>query len=97
MNLQVGLSEIRQATQKDTFLVSVLATATFFEAYFEQDAPADLANYIVESFSPASIKKQLDDPDSTFFIICIDGHPVGFAKLISGSTDPSIENKRRSS
>ncbi len=94
MNVQSGLIEIRQAAPEDTFLVSVLATVTFFEAYFEQDAPKDLANYIVESFSPANIEKQLDDPGSTFFIISIDGHAVGFAKLISGSTDPSIEKER---
>ncbi len=94
MNVKSGLIEIKKATEKDTYLVSVLATVTFFEAYFEQDAPADLANYIVESFSPASIKEQLNDPNSTFFIISIDSHAVGFAKLISGSTDPSTENKK---
>ena len=86
--------EIRPATIDDTNLISVLATTTFYEAYFEQDDPADLAEYIVGSFSPASIEEQLQDPGSFFFVIGLEGYAVGFAKLVSGFPDPSIETEK---
>ncbi len=82
--------EIRRARAPDARLICVLATATFYEAYFEQDDPADLADYIVESFEIESVRRQLEDPDSSFYILFADGFAVGYAKLIDGSRDPSI-------
>lgn len=72
---------IRKAGAGDAPLIAILATVTFFEAYFEQDDPPDLANYLVESFSPEVVAKDLADPDSFFFITYRSGKAVGYAKL----------------
>jgi diamine N-acetyltransferase len=88
------MNDIRLADVSDAGLVSVLATTTFYEAYFEQDDPADLANYIIESFSPATIAEQLTEPGSYYFIVSLDGRAVGYARLVSGSPDPSIKTER---
>lgn len=90
MEFPIKNIEIRIAGIADARLISVLATTTFYEAYFEQDDPADLANYIVESFGLDSVLHQLNDPNSTFFLLSADGFTVGYAKLIAGSRDPSI-------
>lgn len=90
MNITSVNIEIRKGDLSDARLISVLATTTFYEAYFEQDDPADLASYIVESFELDSVRQQLDDPDSTFYIFFAEGFAVGYAKLIAGSRDPSI-------
>ena len=68
----------------------MLATTTFYEAYFEQDAPHDLAAYIGESFCLDGIESELADTNSTFYIIFLDEKAVGYAKLIAGSRDPSL-------
>ena len=86
--------EIRLATIKDTNLLSVLATTTFYEAYFEQDDPADLAEYIIDSFSPSAIAEELREHGSFFLIISLDGRAVGFARLISGTPDPSVNTEK---
>ncbi len=86
--------EIRKAGDSDARLISVLAATTFYEAYFEQDTPHDLAAYIGESFDLDVIKTQLSDRDSTFLIVFLDQKAVGYAKLIAGSRDPSIASKR---
>ncbi len=91
MSLSKKEIDIRSAGAGDAVLLSVLASTTFYEAYFEQDDPHDLANYIVDSFSPSVVSEQLIDPDSTFFIISSDGHAAGFAKLHRGPIDASIE------
>jgi diamine N-acetyltransferase len=86
--------EVRNASYPDARLLSVLAATTFYEAYFEQDAPHDLATYIGESFDLDVIKSQLNDPDSTFLIVFLDEKAVGYARLIAGSRHPSIATNR---
>ena len=76
---------IRQATEDDAVLISVLASTTFYEAYFTQDETQNLANYISESFEVDGIRAEISDPDSTFFLIFLDEKAVGYTKLISNS------------
>lgn len=77
---------IRQATIDDAELISVLATTTFYEAYFEQDESANLASYIHESFEIENLRSEISDPASTFFLLFVDGKAVGYARTIAGST-----------
>ena len=81
---------IRRADAGDARLVATLATVTFFEAYFEQDDPPDLANYLVETFSPEIVAEELADPDAYFFIMYRDGKTVGYAKLRDKEPHPTV-------
>ena len=84
---------IRKATEVDVPLLSVLATVTFYEAYFEQDDPHDLSNYLTENFSQEEIAKALDSPDSTFLIAFRGEQAVGYARLRDGDPHESVANK----
>ncbi len=92
--------EIRQAEQAEAKLISVLGTVTFYEAYFEQDDPADMADYLHESFNLEKILSEIGDQNIRFFIIYLNGRAVGYAKLRTGSkvdcikTENSIELQR---
>ncbi|HEY0459435.1 MAG TPA: GNAT family N-acetyltransferase [Pyrinomonadaceae bacterium] len=100
MNDSAGNIEIRAATRRDAKLISVLGTTTFYEAYFEQDTPPDLADYIHDAFNLEKILSEIEDPHAEFFIIFLDGRAVGYAKLRTGSkaddvkTENSIEMQR---
>jgi ribosomal protein S18 acetylase RimI-like enzyme len=83
--------EIRQADEADAKLISVLGTVTFFEAYFEQDDPHDLANYIHESFDLEKIRGEIADKNASFFIIYLADHAVGYAKLRENSNVECIK------
>ncbi len=67
---------------------------TFYEAYFEQDESSDLANYVLESFSPAQIEDELYNTDSTFFIAELNGKAIGYAKLRENSTVDCLKNEK---
>ena len=73
--------EIRRARAEDAKLISVLGSVTFYEAYFEQDDPPDLANYIYESFNLEKVLSEIGDENAAFFIIHQNHHAVGYAKL----------------
>ncbi len=84
---------IRRATALDAKLVSVLGTVSFYEAYFEQDAAHDLANYIHESFELEKIRAEIEDKNAAFFIIFADEKAVGYAKLREGSKVDCIKSE----
>lgn len=84
---------IRRALADDALLLSVLGTVTFYEAYFEQDDPTDLAHYLIESFSPSEILEQLDDENSIFLIAFYHGKAVGYARLVSGAPHQDVSSK----
>lgn len=86
--------EIAKAGRSDAKLLSALAIVTFYEAYFEQDSPSDLANYLHESFSIDQIEAELADAKNAFFIAYCDGKAVGYAKLIDGSTADGVTGER---
>lgn len=84
---------IRRGDAGDARLVSTLATVTFFEAYFEQDDPPDLANYLAENFAADIIADELTDPETYFFIIHRGGPAVGYAKLRDKQPHPSVTSR----
>lgn len=84
---------IRQAAQADVNLISVLGAVTFYEAYCEQDSSDNLANYITETFAPEKMLREIEDPNTTFFIIFKDEKAVGYAKLRTGEPHESVKNK----
>ena len=86
--------EIRQAGAEDVNLLSVLGAVTFYESYFEQDDPPDLADYIADAFNVDKLREEIADPDSTFFVVYHEGRAVGYARLIAGSREPCITAER---
>ena len=85
---------IRKASVDDAVLISVLASTTFYEAYFEQDESSNLAGYIHESFDIETVQAEIEDPRSTFFLIFLGGKAVGYARLIDDSTTDGVADDR---
>jgi len=84
---------VRKAVSADAVLISVLAATTFYEAYFEQDDPHDLAEYIESSFNLTQIKAELADPRFAFFMAFRGKDAVGYAKLRDAEIHVSVESK----
>jgi ribosomal protein S18 acetylase RimI-like enzyme len=85
---------IRQADIKDTNLLSALATTSFYEAYFEQDASINLADYVVESFNAGQMKGELEDANSLFFIAEFGERALGYAKLRQASKIDCVTDEK---
>lgn len=88
MSNERPIFDIRVAAHGDAELLSVLATTCFYEAYFEQDAPHNLAFYIKESFAAERIAAEMALAVVTYFLIFRNDRAVGFAKM---RTDTSFE------
>ncbi len=90
MNDLTDRVSVRHAIDTDATLISVLASATFYEAYFEQDESSNLSGYIHESFAVDEVRSQLQDPESSYILIFLDGKAVGYARLIENATSDGI-------
>jgi ribosomal protein S18 acetylase RimI-like enzyme len=93
MNDSADKIEIRRAAATDAKLVSLLGAVTFYEAYFEQDDPRDLANYIHDSFAPTKILAEIGDETAVFFIVYLNKHAVGYAKMRENTKLDCIETE----
>lgn len=91
-NLEREVS-IRKAEANDLRLLSALATVSFYEAYFEQDDPHGLSDYLYENFAPRVLASELASEDSFFFIALWRGHAVGYAKLRDGDPHGSVTKR----
>ena len=94
MSLTADNISIRKASVDNAVLISVLASTTFYEAYFEQDESSNLAGYINESFDIETVRAEIKDPQSTFFLIFLDGKAVGYARLIDDSMTDGVADDR---
>lgn len=84
---------IRKAEISDANLLSVIASVTFYEAYFDTDEPDSIARYIVETYNSDQIKSELEDNNSTFFIPELESKAVGFAKLRENSIPECLQGE----
>ncbi len=80
---------IRKATPADAALLSSLSVVTFYEAYFEQDDPHDLSNYLSENFGRETIEAEMEH--SAYFIVFRRGRAVGYAKLRDGEPHEAVK------
>jgi diamine N-acetyltransferase len=85
---------VKVAAPEDARLISAVATVSFYEAYFEQDDPHTLADYLAETFSEAAIAADLASPDNTYLIARSRGRVVGYAKLRDAETHESVRSDK---
>ncbi len=74
-------ANIRPANADDITILAALGTATCYEAYFELDPSADLADYCARVYSVENVRAEFEDANSTYLIAEVNDRAVGFAKL----------------
>jgi ribosomal protein S18 acetylase RimI-like enzyme len=82
----------RTAIPADADPLAALAERTFRDTFADDNSPDDIEAYVRDSFSLARVRAELTDDANTFLLAFMDGEeqPVGYAKLRTGTTDPSV-------
>ncbi len=86
--------DVCKADIADAKIVAMLGVVTFYEAYFEQDAAGDLADYIAETFAVEKIADEIGGLSVTFLIAYRGEKAIGYAKLIRDSMADGVNGKR---
>ena len=87
--------QIRKATIEDAEVLAKVSWESFHSAFAEHPAnhPDDLKSYMDEAFSLETIKKELLDNDSTFFVAEIENKVAGYAKLKQNSREEGVSGE----
>lgn len=78
--------QARLATIDDLDELLRIARSTFIAAFRHLNDPAVFDHYLDENMSREALRKQLQDPDSRFFLFESGGEHVGYTKLNTGAT-----------
>lgn len=85
---------LRYGTIADAELISQLGAKTFYETFANYNTPDDIDSYLRKSFSPEIQFQELSSPDVIFIVAESEGTPIGYAQLVFGSRDESIQASR---
>jgi len=88
----IDQTRIRPADAGDIKPLAELAARTFKDAFAKDNDPEDVQSYIDQSFSPERLRAELANADNLFLLAFLAeaDFPVGYAKLRSGTLDPSV-------
>lgn len=79
---------LRRAGAADRDLLVALGRETFFDTFVGTCSEEDMDLFLRESFAPAKVEKELQQPGSYFFLLsCAEGEVLGYARLFD---DPDI-------
>ncbi|KAF5660903.1 hypothetical protein FHETE_8754 [Fusarium heterosporum] len=79
------------ATLADAGRIAELGAHVFSTTFGHSVEPHELAAFLEESYTEASIIKDINDPDRDVIIATNDDGFLGFAYLTRGSTEPCVE------
>lgn len=73
--------KIRKATVADADLVTLLSVQTFTEAFWADNDPADMEQYLREEMSLPKLSAELTDEANHFALALVDDVAAGYAKF----------------
>ena len=74
--------QIRKPTLSDLPLLTDIARKSFLESHGHSASPIDIENYMAGKFTEAALETELLDERNIFHLICHDGRPAGYSKII---------------
>lgn len=88
--------KIRPAVVGDAPVLAKIAWKSFYDAFagHPKNAPEDMKAYMDEAFSEATMRAELADENTIYFIAELGGEMVGYAKMKRGSREDCISGER---
>lgn len=80
---------IRQIKHQDLSELKTFAEYTFRAAWQAENQTAEFEQYCADSFTPESLRNEIDDPVSAFYFAELNDQTVGYLKLNRGVMPPN--------
>lgn len=85
---------VNAATVNDAETISSLATTTFYETYAWYNTADNMQAYTMQHFNVEQTKRELQEPDTRFFLALLNGRAIGYAKMRNAEHPPALAGKR---
>ena len=80
------------AAEQHSAVLASLSQQTFVDAFGKDNNPVDLHDYVSQAFDEATIRQELLDPNSAFYLAYLQEEPIGYLKLRRGSTPDALRD-----
>ncbi|WP_312174953.1 GNAT family N-acetyltransferase [Chryseobacterium sp.] len=83
---------LKKAVSADLQTLQQIGKETFYETFSKHNSEAEMQKYLAESFASEKILKELNTPESQFFIAWEDESPVGYLKVNSEKAQTELQD-----
>lgn len=84
---------LKKASAGDLETLQQIGRETFYETFAKHNSEEEMQKYLAESFSSEKLLKELNTPDSQFFIAWEEENPVGYLKINSGASQTELQDE----
>lgn len=84
---------IQKGSLSNLETIQKISIQTFTETFAAVNTIENIENYILESFHLEQLKKELNNPDSQFYIAYSNLDPIGYLKINSGAAQTENQTK----
>lgn len=74
--------QVQRTTDVD--VIRDLSIRTFTETFAASNTEQDMRDFLERDYNRDVLAEQINDPDSTFFLVTVDGTPAGYMKVNVG-------------
>jgi len=83
---------VSKALTSDVKTLQTIGKQTFFETFAADNTEEDMEKYLEKNFTVEKITKELNNPESTFFIAWQDTDAIGYLKLNTGAAQTELQD-----
>lgn len=84
---------LKKASAGDLETLQQIGKETFYRTFAEHNSEEEMQKYLAESFSSEKLLKELNTPDSQFFIAWEEENPVGYLKINFGASQTELQDE----
>jgi ribosomal protein S18 acetylase RimI-like enzyme len=85
--------KIRKMSVLNVAVLREIGVQTFVETFASYNTPENMQNYIDSSFSIEHLKKELNEPNSEFYVAMINDEVCGYLKINFAAAQTEINDK----
>ena len=84
--------QIKRISVIDAEDLQIISKQTFFETFANENSESDLRNYLDENLSLDTLKKELFNTKSEFYVLSFNEKIIGYLKLNFGEAQTELKN-----
>lgn len=84
---------IEPVTKDDLDVLRELSISTFYESFILANSEKNMQDYINIHLTREKLTMELEDSNSKFYFVLLDGNPVGYLKINTGKSQTELQSE----
>lgn len=84
----------RQCNMDDIFILRDMAYKTYDDSFRHMNSPENMEDYLESAFRLEQVKRELQNPNSFFYFLYVDGELAGYLKINDSKAQTDINDPK---